>query len=290
MAVGRGSRLRQQPQPEILRHVGVLIFVDQDVFEALLILPQHAGMLAEQADVLQQQVAEVGGVQSLQPLLIGDVELLALAVAEARGFAGGHLIGREPAVLPAVDQHRQHARGPALLVDILRLEQLLHQADLVVDVEDGEVGLQPHQLRMAAQDLHADGVEGAEPGHALDHLADHLADALLHLARRLVGEGDAEDLARPRPPGGEDVGDAGGQHAGLAGARAGQHQHRPVQAFHRLALLGIERLEIAAGGAGPRHGARGDAARLEGRQVIVFRRYFYRFGHDFLVARPEGGA
>ena len=81
---------------------------------------------------------------------------------------------------------------------LLGLEQLLDQADLVVGVEDGEVGLQADQLGVAAQDLHADRVEGAEPGHALDHLADHLADALLHLARRLVGEGDGEDFARPR--------------------------------------------------------------------------------------------
>ncbi len=46
--------------------------------------------------------------------------------------------------------------------------QLLDQADLVVGVEDGEVGLQADQLGVAAQDLRADRVEGAEPRHALD--------------------------------------------------------------------------------------------------------------------------
>ena len=82
---GRGaSRLRQQPQPQILRDVGVLILVDQDVFEALLVLAQHVRVLPEQADAFEQQIAEVGGVERLQPLLIGDVELLALAVGEAR--------------------------------------------------------------------------------------------------------------------------------------------------------------------------------------------------------------
>ena len=78
------------------------------------------------------------------------------------------------------------------------VEQLLHQPDLVVGVEDGEVGLQPDQLGVAAQDLHADRMEGAEPRHALDDLPDHRADAQLHLARRLVGEGDGEDLRRAR--------------------------------------------------------------------------------------------
>ena len=245
VADGAGARaLPQQPQPQILGDVGVLVLVDQDVLEALLVLPQHVRLLAEQADVLDQQIAEIGGVEHLQPLLIGDVELLALAAGEARALAGRHLVGRQAAVLPAVDQAGEHARRPALLVDVLGLEQLLDQPDLVVDVEDGEIGLQPDQLGVPAQDLAADRVEGAEPGHALDHAADHGADALLHLARGLVGEGDGEDLRRPGPPGGEDVGDARGQHPGLAGPRAGQHQHRPVERHHRLALLRIEVLEI----------------------------------------------
>ena len=49
-----------------------------------------------------------------------------------------------------------------------------------------------------------------------------------------------------------------GQHAGLAGAGAGQHQHRAVQRFHRLALLGIEPGEILRGRGRAR--ARGNAA------------------------------
>ena len=43
------AALRQQAQPEILRDVGVLILVDQDVAEALLIVGEHVRMLAEQA-------------------------------------------------------------------------------------------------------------------------------------------------------------------------------------------------------------------------------------------------
>ena len=151
-SAGAGARaLPQQAQPEILRDVGVLIFVDQDVAEAPLILPQHLGLLAEQPDAFEQQVAEVGGVEHLQPLLVGGVELLAAAAGEARGLAGGDLVGREPAVLPAVDEAREHARRPALLVDVLGLEQLLEQTDLVVDVEDGEVGLEADQLGVAAE-------------------------------------------------------------------------------------------------------------------------------------------
>ena len=294
-ASARALRLPQQPQPEILRHVRILILVHQDVSEPLLILPQHLRMRPEQPDAFEQQVAEVRRVERLQPLLIRGVELLALAAAEARAFAGRHLLGRQPAVLPAIDELRQHAAGPALLIQILNRDQLLHQPDLVVGVEDGEVLLQAHQLGMAAQDLHADGMEGAEPRHALDDLADHAADALLHLARRLVGEGDREDLGRARAAGRQDVGDARGEHARLAGAGAREHQHRTIQRHHRFALLRVEIVQVIRLRA-VRHRARGNPARLRiGRQRVVIAREIVRLSHHFSElkrararARPKG--
>src|SRR3546814_5112035 len=55
-------RLRQQPQPEILRDVGVLVLVDQQVAEPLLIVLQDLRAGLEQRQVVHQQVAEIGGV------------------------------------------------------------------------------------------------------------------------------------------------------------------------------------------------------------------------------------
>jgi hypothetical protein len=115
---------------------------------------------------------------------------------------------------------------------------------------------------MAAQQLDADRVEGAEPRHALDGAADQNGDALLHLAGGLVGEGDGKDLRGEGAVGIEDMGDAGGQHARLAGAGAGEHQDRAFERFDGFGLLGIEAIEIIrplAATAG-RHGAGGDAA------------------------------
>ena len=68
--------LREQPQPQILGLVGVLIFVDQDVLEALLVLLEHVAVRAQDRQHVEQQVAEIAGVERLQPLLIGGVELL----------------------------------------------------------------------------------------------------------------------------------------------------------------------------------------------------------------------
>ena len=242
--------LRQQPEPQVLRHVGVLVLVHQHVLELLLVLGKHVRIFLEQAQALEQQVAEVDGVQHLQPRLIVGIELRALAVAIGGAFAGRHLVRRQAAVLPAVNVSGELAGRPALLIDALGLDELLQQAQLIVGVENREVRLQANQLGVAAKHLHAYGVEGAEPGHALDHAADEAANALLHFARGLVGEGDGEDLAGPRLALGEDVGKPGGQHPRLAGARTRQHQQRAVQRFDGGALLGVERAQVGRRGRG----------------------------------------
>ncbi len=54
--------LRQQPQPQILRDIGVLILVHQDVFEPRVIVRQDIRILLEDADIVEQQVAKITGV------------------------------------------------------------------------------------------------------------------------------------------------------------------------------------------------------------------------------------
>ena len=200
---------------------------------------------------MQQQVAEVGRVQFQQAALILVVKRGAAAVIGVR-FARRDARGRQRAVLPAVDQPGQHPRGPALLVDVFRRDQLLEQADLVVGVEDREAGLQVQvaradQLGVAAQDLDADGMEGAEPRHPLDRLAQQAGDAVLHLARGLVGEGHGKDPARRRAALRQQVGDPRRQRASLAGARARKQQDGAVERLDRLSLRGVQPVEIGGG-------------------------------------------
>ena len=239
--------LRQQPEPQVLRDVGVLVLVHQQVAEALLVVGEHVGVRGEEGQVVQQQVAEIDGVHGPQPLLIGGVEGRRAAVGVVGAVRARHLVDGEAPVLPALDDDGEGARRPALLVDVGRLDDLLEQANLVVGVEDGEVGLEARELGVAAQDAGRNGVEGAEPeaGGGAAQQSLHAAD---HLARRLVGEGDREHLPRPGAPGGENMGEARGEHAGLAGAGAGQHQQRAVERFGRLPLLRIQAVEIGRGG------------------------------------------
>ena len=261
--------LRDQPQPQILRGVGVLIFVDQNIFEAPLIIGEHVRVVAKQPQRLEQQIAEIDGVEDLQALLIQRVKRRALAVGEVVRLARRDLRGRQAAVLPAVDPMRQRARRPPLVVDVLGLQNLFEQADLIVRVENGEIGFEPDQFGVAAQDFRADRVKSAEPLHRLGALADQRLDALAHLARRLVGEGDRENFPCPREAEAQYMGDAGREHARLAGAGAGQHQHGSLERLDGGALLGIEHVEITRP---PRQraGLRGETA--GGRVVIVFGR------------------
>ena len=95
-------------------------------------------MFGEQPDVFEQQIAEIGRVQLLQPLLIGSVKLGALAVGEGERLARRHLLRHHAAILPAIDQAGQMAGRPALFVEPVGLDDLLQQAKLVVRVKYGE--------------------------------------------------------------------------------------------------------------------------------------------------------
>ena len=109
----------------------------------------------------------------------------------------------------------------------------------VVLVVDGELPGEPEQLGLAPKEPRGERVEGADPEPGRIPL-EQPADPVLHLAGGLVGEGDGEDpLGRDAVPV-DQRGDPHGEHAGLARARAGEHQHRPVDVLHRLPLRGVE--------------------------------------------------
>ena len=241
--------LGQEPQPEVLDHVGVLVFVDQDVAEGPVIALQHLRRLLEQGERVQQQVAEVAGVEGPKPVLVDGVELHGPAAGQVPRLARRDLGGPKAPVLPALDRRQHGARRPLLVVDSLGGQDLLHEPQLVVGVDDGEVGAEPGPLGMRPQHPRRQRVEGAEPP-ALDRAAEQPGDPVLHLLRRLVGEGDGQDLAGGGPPAAQKPGQARGQHPRLAGAGTRQHQDRAVQGLDRLALGGIERRDQGIARAG----------------------------------------
>ena len=153
--------LRQKPQPDILRRVGVLILVHQNIAEAPVIIGENVRMAAKDRDRMHQEIAEIAGIEGLKPRLIGGIEFAALAIGKGAGVALGNVLRRQALVLPPIEHVGEGARRPALVVQILRLDQLLDQPDLIVGIENREIRLQAGQLGMATQDLDTDRVEGA---------------------------------------------------------------------------------------------------------------------------------
>ena len=55
--------LGQQPKPEILRNVGVLIFVDKNISVEMLIFGNNIRVGGKQFQAMQQQIAKIGSVK-----------------------------------------------------------------------------------------------------------------------------------------------------------------------------------------------------------------------------------
>ena len=227
----------------ILGAVGVLIFIDHHIFEAALIIGLHIGVLAEDGQHVQQQIAEIAGVQRLQPFLVTRIHGSTAAVRTigiGETLAARHIGGELALVLPAVDQAGELLWRPPLVVDAGFGHHLLQQPQLVIGIKDGELRVQAHQFGMAAQHLGRQRVKGAEPRQAFGHRPQQKFCAVAHLARGLVGEGDGQHFGRPGQPVEQYVRQPGGERFRLAGAGAGQDQHRAFGGGHRLALRRIQ--------------------------------------------------
>ncbi len=264
--------------------VGVLVLVDEDVAEGA--APALADLLVEleRVDGADQEVVEVHRVGLEHPLLV-EREGLGDDLLERAGGGFGVGVGIDQLVLGAGDLRAHRPRREAFGVDA-ELGQAAFQhpqrVGLVVDREAARVA-QP--LGVGAQHPGAGRVEGRHP-HRAHRATDQLGDPLAHLGRRLVGEGDRQDLPRAGGAGGEQVGDPVGQDPGLARAGAGQHQQRPFAVLDRLALRRVEARQQALDAVGAGLGRRRarDLRRLLGQLELALQ------AHPPSIARGAAGA
>ena len=183
-----------------------------------------------------------------------------MPVSEIPIGLGRRAVGRQAAVLPALDDRQHRARRPFAVVEAVVRHDLLEQALLVVGIDDGEVRPQAAAFSVAAQDARRYRVKVPRCQPSTERPTSASTRSFISLAAP-VGEGDREELPRMREPGGQEVREPRGEHASLSRPRAGKNQHRAFGRLHRLALLGIERVEIAcAGGVARRNGRDGRAS------------------------------
>ena len=230
----------QQLQPGVLQGVGILELVDQQVGEALAVMRQQVRRVTQQLQRAQQQLTEIHQPATLAGQLIELVHLDHLAhVGVAVGL---DLMGPQPLFLAAGDEVLDLLGRPALVIDVVLLEQSLDHAQLVIAVDDLEVLGQTRLLPVGAQQTVTDGVEGADP-HVAQTAAIERLETRAHLAGGLVGEGHRQDGIGRELVSVHQPGDAMDQHAGLAGAGARQYQHVARRRGHGLTLMRVEVIE-----------------------------------------------
>ena len=231
---------RKERDPCVLKGVGVLELVHEQVREPLLVLGEQVGLLAQHLPRPEQELGEVDEPARRARRLVGPVHLGHPPFPEVARL--GEMAGAHPVLLLAVDEPLGLLGRPAPLVEVHLPHEPPHEAELVVAVGDLERLPEPRLLPVGAEEPVGDAVEGADP-HPPDGALEDRLDARPHLARRLVGEGDGEDPGGTRLPGGDEPGDAVGEHPGLPASRAGEHQRVAGLGGHRGALLVVERLD-----------------------------------------------
>jgi len=222
----------------ILRAVGVLVLVDEDVVEPALPALELRLALLQQANGKHEEIVEVHGIRRPQ-------RHLEVAVYQGdclgKGIAGEAtvLLGRDQGVLRVADGTANRPRCVLLRGNAMPLHEPLDHGELLVLVVDGERRRPMQLVRGATHNASTDRVKGAHP-HPRGLLPELPRDALAHLASGLVGEGDGEDAGGVDSMFADEPRDARGQNARLAGARAGEHQQGPLAIRHRLTLSRIQ--------------------------------------------------
>ena len=177
---------------------------------------------AAQTQGPEQQAAEVHRVGRSQSLLVATVGL-----GDDLVHGTGHRkVGRsDPLILSAIDDGNHQAHGERLVGYVQVAEHARHQAALIIRVVDHEVLANAHRLPVQAQEPRRQAMEGAQPHprQVAALAAEQARHTIFHLARSLVGEGHGQNAMRVGSLS-QEAGQPACDHAGLARARAGDHQ------------------------------------------------------------------
>ena len=216
-AAARAGEVFQQA---VLRAVGILAFVHQQVADALAPGRGQVRIVFQQHQGQPDQIVEIHRVERAQALLVARIQGRSLALAQAaRRFL--RLLGRQAFVLGARDQA---AQGFERILFQSARREILDDAHLVVAVEDREPAPQLRTLVLDLQEPQPQRMEGGN-GQALGLVApDPLGDTLAHFARGLVGEGDRGDVPGIVPAAGDQMRDFFRDHPRLAPAGTGENQ------------------------------------------------------------------
>ena len=255
-----------------LQAIGVLIFVDQQMVETT---GDFAGdaLLLHHLREIEQEIVVIEHVLTLLGLDIGRKQgAQRLFEIGAPGKMVGQRLGQS---LTAVDDARIDGEASPLcrkpLLHIRQAELMtfeIHEVGGIFPVVDGELRIEAEPQRIIAQQPRADRMKragvgrGRHRGRVRGEFARQQAlHAPVELPRRAPREGrqhDAPGIGAAQ----DEMGDAMGEHIGLAGAGAGNHQQRRGAVritnamFHGLALGVVQFAQRRGGGGRANHRGR----------------------------------
>ncbi len=226
-----------------LNGVGVLHLVDQDVAKHPGLGGPLVGKLADQAAPLEEQVVVVQRVGRELALGVGRGGRLDVRLPlDQLGLRSAMIWARGRLTLALIADHVVH--GGRLGGQLARAGEpgVVHgqadQVELVLAVEDGEIGLIAEQAGRAAEQAIADMVKRAGPDPAR-LLADQQFHPPNHLPGGASGKRDQHDRFG-RHARGDQIGDAIGDDPRLARPRPGQDQVIAVGRRHRRPLRVVQ--------------------------------------------------
>ena len=144
-----------------LGRIRVLKLVDEQVAEASPNPLADVRFLSQKPHRERDEIVEVDAARAPQLALIAAVGGGDMAVEEVLGLAFEPGRSQEP-VLGRADPALDRAGLERLLVQVLRLQSRLDQPQLIRRVDDREVGREADAVPVAAQQPHAEPVEGAD--------------------------------------------------------------------------------------------------------------------------------
>ena len=218
--------LAQNRDQFVLREIHVLIFVDQDVTEAVLPLRARLLVVFEEIDRANDQVIKVEAVRLGEPALILGVDV-GETLAQERLVRRAIFLGPNQRVLRFADLSQACARRQLTFVVVEVGEDLADDGALIGVVDDGEIRGDARARAFAAQHAHAHRVERADPQIAR-LVADHALEARFHCAGGFIRERYGKYLIRRDIELIEQVCDAVREDAGLPASRTCENQTRAI--------------------------------------------------------------
>ena len=231
--------LRDQGSDQaILSVVGILKFVDEDLFKPSRDGPTHRVVAFQSSHHAVDQIAEIEGAGFGHALLIGGID--PLDHFQPRVPVDGKLLRRDDFLFRAIDLGRDRAHRIPLFLEAEVAEDPRQHRALVDVIVDGEVAPDAHLFVVAPQEARTGGVKRPDPKVPGSPVGNEAAESLAHFTGRFVGERDAENAPRRNAELGHEPSYPEGDDPSFSAPRPGKHHERSGVVEHRFSLGGVQ--------------------------------------------------